>query len=158
MAFCNKCGNQLPDGANNCPKCGAPVGGTQQNAQGFVNNMMNTADSTAQFDPQDITANKGMSVLAYIGILFLIPLLACPNSRFARYHTNQGLVLFLLELAIGVVTSIFTFIPVIGPIIGGLLSAVGGIFTLVLMIMGIINAAQGQAKELPLIGKITLLK
>ena len=65
MAFCNKCGNQLPDGANNCPKCGAPVGGTQQNAQGFVNNMMNTADSTAQFDPQDITANKGMSVLAY---------------------------------------------------------------------------------------------
>lgn len=120
--------------------------------------MMNTNDTTSQFDPQDINDNKGMSVLAYIGILFLIPLLACPNSRFARYHTNQGLVLFLLELAIGVVTSIFTFIPVIGPIIGGLLSAVGGIFTLVLMIMGIINAAQGQAKELPLIGKITLLK
>ena len=81
-----------------------------------------------------------------------------PLLPFARYHTNQGLVLFLLELAIGVVTSIFTFIPVIGPIIGGLLSAVGGIFTLVLMIMGIINAAQGQAKELPLIGKFTLLK
>ena len=120
--------------------------------------MMNTNDTTSQFDPQDINDNKGMSVLAYIGILFFIPLLACPNSRFARYHTNQGLVLFLLELAIGVVTSIFTFIPVIGPIIGGLLSAVGGIFTLVLMIMGIINAAQGQAKELPLIGKFTLLK
>ncbi len=66
------------------------------------------------------TITRGMSVLAYIGILFLIPLLACPNSRFARYHTNQGLVLFLLELAIGVVTGIFTFIPVIGPIIGGL--------------------------------------
>lgn len=158
MAFCNKCGNQLPDGANNCPNCGAPVGGAQQNAQGFVNNMMNTADSTAQFDPQDINDNKGMSVLAYIGFLFLVPLLACPNSKFARYHTNQGLVLFLLELAIGVVTSIFAFIPVIGPIIGGLISAVGGIFTLVLMILGIINAAQGQAKELPLIGKITLLK
>ena len=160
MAFCNKCGNQLPDGANNCPFCGAPTGNAQQNtqntqnAQNFVNNMMNTADTTSQFDPQDINDNKGMSVLAYIGILFLIPLLACPNSRFARYHTNQGLVLFLLELAIGVVTSIFAFIPVIG----GLISAVGGIFTLVLMILGIINAAQGQAKELPLIGKITLLK
>lgn len=167
MAFCNKCGNQLPDGTNNCPNCGAPAGNAQQNtqntqntqnAQNFVNNMMNTADTTSQFDPQDINDNKGMSVLAYIGILFLIPLLACPNSRFARYHTNQGLVLFLLELAIGVVTSIFAFIPVIGPIIGGLISAVGGIFTLVLMILGIINAAQGQAKELPLIGKITLLK
>ena len=161
MAFCNKCGNQLPDGANNCPNFGAPAGNTQQNtqnAQNFVNNMMNTNDTTSQFDPQDINDNKGMSVLAYIGFLFLIPLLACPNSKYARYHTNQGLVLFLLELAIGVVTGIFGIIPIAGLIIGGLLSAVGGIFTLVLMIMGIINAAQGQAKELPLIGKITLLK
>lgn len=161
MAFCNKCGNQLPDGANNCPNCGAPAGNTQQNtqnAQDFVNNMMNTNDTTSQFDPQDINNNKGMSVLAYIGFLLLVPLLACPNSKFARYHTNQGLVLFLLEFALGVVTGILGIIPIAGLIIGGLLSAVGGIFTLVLMIMGIINAAQGQAKELPLIGKITLLK
>lgn len=161
MAFCNKCGNQLPDGANNCPNCGAPAGNTQQNtqnAQDFVNNMMNTNDTTSQFDPQDINNNKGMSVLAYIGFLFLVPLLACPNSKFARYHTNQGLVLFLLEFALGVETGILGIIPIAGLIIGGLLSAVGGIFTLVLMIMGIINAAQGQAKELPLIGKITLLK
>lgn len=161
MAFCNKCGNQLPDGANNRPNCGAPAGNTQQNtqnAQDFVNNMMNTNDTTSQFDPQDINNNKGMSVLAYIGFLFLVPLLACPNSKFARYHTNQGLVLFLLEFALGVVTGILGIIPIAGLIIGGLLSAVGGIFTLVLMIMGIINAAQGQAKELPLIGKITLLK
>lgn len=161
MAFCNKCGKEIPVGANNCPNCGAPAGNTQQNtqnAQDFVNNIMNTADTTSQFDPQDINDNKGMSVLAYIGILFLIPLLACPNSRFARYHTNQGLVLFLLEVAIGVVTGIFGIIPIAGLIIGGLISAVGGIFTLVLMILGIINAAQGQAKELPLIGKITLLK
>ena len=161
MAFCNKCGNQLPDGANNCPNGGAPAGNTQQNtqnAQDFVNNMMNTNDTTSQFDPQDINNNKGMSVLAYIGFLFLVPLLACPNSKFARYHTNQGLVLFLLEFALGVVTGILGIIPIAGLIIGGLLSAVGGIFTLVLMIMGIINAAQGQAKELPLIGKITLLK
>ena len=161
MAFCNKCGNQLPDGANNCPNCGAPAGNTQQNtqnAQDFVNNMMNTNDTTSQFDPQDINNNKGMSVLAYIGFLFLVPLLACPNSKFACYHTNQGLVLFLLEFALGVVTGILGIIPIAGLIIGGLLSAVGGIFTLVLMIMGIINAAQGQAKELPLIGKITLLK
>ena len=158
MAFCNKCGNQLPDGANNCPNCGAPAGNTQQNTQDFANNMMNTNDTTSQFDPQDINNNKGMSVLAYIGFLFLVPLLACPNSKFARYHTNQGLVLFLLEFALGVVTGILGIIPIAGLIIGGLLSAVGGIFTLVLMIMGIINAAQGQAKELPLIGKITLLK
>ena len=158
MAFCNKCGNQLPDGANNCPKCGAPVGGTQQNAQGFVNNMMNTADSTAQFDPQDIYTNKGMSVLAYIWILFLVPLLACPNSRFARFHANQGLVLFLFGIAVSLATFIISVIPVVGWILGPIIGFVASVFELILMIMGIINAAQGQAKELPLIGKISLLK
>lgn len=164
MAFCNKCGKEIPVGANNCPNCGAPTENAQQNAQNaqnaqdFVNNIMNTADTTSQFDPQDINDNKGMSVLAYIGFLFLVPLLACPNSRFARYHTNQGLVLFLMELAIGVVIGIFSIIPVIGIIIGGLLGSVGGILALVLSILGIVNVAQGQAKELPIIGKITLLK
>lgn len=158
MAFCNKCGKEIPDGANNCPNCGAPTSSTQQNAQDFVNNIMNTPDTTSQFDQQDINDNKAMAILAYIGFLFLVPLLACPNSKFARYHTNQGLVLFLLELAVGVVAGIFGVIPAIGVIIGGLLSAVGGIFALILMIMGIINASQGQAKELPLIGKISLLK
>ena len=28
MAFCNKCGTALPDGANVCPKCGNPVNNT----------------------------------------------------------------------------------------------------------------------------------
>ncbi len=164
MAFCNKCGKEIPVGANNCPNCGAPAENAQQNAQNaqnaqdFVNNIMNTADTTSQFDPQDINDNKGMSILAYIGFLFLVPLLACPNSKYARYHINQGLVLFLMELAIGVVIGIFGIIPVIGIIIGGLISAVGGILALVLSILGIVNVAQGQAKELPIIGKITLLK
>ena len=63
---CTHCNFTTAERISYCPNCGAPVGGTQQNAQSFVNNMMNTADSTAQFDPQDITANKGMSVLAYI--------------------------------------------------------------------------------------------
>jgi hypothetical protein len=49
-------------------------------------------------DALDIEHNKIFAVLAYIGILFLVPLLAAPQSRFARYHTNQGIVLFLSVL------------------------------------------------------------
>ncbi len=45
-----------------------------------------------------------MAVLAYI--IFLIPLLAAKDSKFARYHTNQGLVLFLAALAFSVIISI----------------------------------------------------
>ena len=165
MAFCNKCGNQLPDGANNCPNCGAPAGNTQQNtqnAQNFVNNMMNTNDTTSQFDPQDINDNKGMSVLAYIGFLFLIPLLACPNSKYARYHTNQGLVLFIFMVIFNVLSNVLTSILIeISPTLVLIVSGVFGILTLLLCIfalIGIIRAAKGQMKPLPIIGGIRILK
>ncbi len=157
MAFCNKCGQQIDDNVQTCPNCGAP-NGVAGNAQNFVNNFTNTADSTAQFDPQDIQNNKVMALLAYLGFLFLIPLLAAPNSRFARYHANQGLVLFIFEAIAGVVTGIICVIPFVGWIIGGILSGAVGIFGLVLTILGIVNAVNGQAKQLPLIGGITILK
>ena len=148
MAICNKCGQQIDDNVQTCPYCGAP-NGVAGNAQNFVNNFTNTADSTAQFDPQDIQDNKVMALLAYLGFLFLIPLLAAPNSKFARYHANQGLVLFILEA----ITSVISFIP-----FGWIISGILGIFGLVLTIIGIVNAANGQAKQLPLIGGITILK
>lgn len=157
MAFCNKCGQQIDNNVQTCPNCGAP-NGVAGNAQNFVNNFTNTADFTAQFDPQDIQNNKVMALLAYLGFLFLIPLLAAPNSKFARFHANQGIVLFIFEAVAGVVTGIICVIPVAGWIIGGILSSAVGIFGLVLMILGIVNAVNGQAKQLPLIGGITLLK
>ena len=43
-------------------------------------------------------------------------------------------------------------------VLGLLVGIVGGIFTFVCMILGIINAVQDQAKPLPLIGQIQLLK
>ena len=157
MALCNKCGQQIDDNVQTCPNCGAP-NGVAGNAQNFVNNFTNTADSTAQFDPQDIQNNKVMALLASLGFLFLVPLLAAPNSKFARYHANQGLVLFIFEAIAGVVTGIICVIPVAGWIIGGILSSAVGIFGLVLTILGIVNAVNGQAKQLPLIGGITILK
>ena len=100
-------------------------------------------------DPADAEQNKAMGILAYIGILFLVPLLAAPTSRFAKYHANQGLTLFLLNAALGVIS----VIPIVG-----LISLLGFLGTFALAIMGIINAVNGVMKPLPLIGQFTLLK
>ena len=35
-------------------------------------------------DPNDVQSNKVMAILAYFGILFLIPLLAAKESAYAR--------------------------------------------------------------------------
>ena len=167
MAFCGKCGTQIPEGSSACPGCGAAVNetaqtGAQQNTQGSaqnnfnaaINNFTNTKDTTGEFDPADIQNNKVMAVLAYIGILFLIPLLAAKDSKFARFHANQGLILFLAGIVASIASGILVWIPVIGWLISILLS----IALLVFMILGIVNAAQGKAKELPLIGGIKILQ
>ena len=122
-------------------------------------NQFNTVDSTSQFSPQDINDNKVMAVLAYIGILVLIPIFAAPQSKYARYHANQGLVLFIIELIYGVITSVLTFLFITLHVgfLSIILSLVGIVF-LVFMILGIVNAVNGWARELPIIGKIKILK
>ncbi len=104
-----------------------------------------------QSGPADIEENKGISVLCYLWILILIPLLSKPNSAYVRYHSNQGLLLIIMSIVLW----ILFLIPYVG---WYLLGPLGSIFTFVCLIMGIINAASGQMKPLPLIGKITLIK
>ena len=96
-------------------------------------------------DPKDVEENKGITILSYIGILCLVPLLAKKDSKFAQYHAKQGLVLFIMELIIWVLIVI--------PFLGWIIYIVGIITSLVFAIMGIMNVVGGKCKELPIIGK-----
>ena len=183
MAFCGKCGTQMNDGVKFCPGCGAPnetaapaapatpvqeAPPVQQNPApqqadfgAKMAALNNTADTTAEFDKADIEQNKGMSILAYFGPLVLIPIFAAKNSKFARYHSNQGLVLLLAAIAYGIVYGILsTIIYAISWRLGFIVSIIGlvSILFTVLAIIGIINAVNGRAKELPIIGKFKILK
>ena len=108
-------------------------------------------------DPADVDKNKVFAVLAYLGILFLVPLLAAKESRFARYHTNQGVVLFLAAVICSVGGMMLSFIPLVGCLVTPVVLIVW-IGILVFVIMGIINAAKGECKPLPLIGQYKLIK
>lgn len=103
-----------------------------------------------EVDPADIEKNKGLAILSYI--LFFIPLLAAKESKFAMYHANQGLILFLVSLIINVVGSI---IPIIGWLI---IIPVGDLAVLIWAILGITKAASGKIAPLPVIGKFDLIK
>lgn len=167
MAFCNNCGNQVNDGTLNCPNCGAPIGdyakqaapnngGQSGDFMNSVANFNNTADTTNQYNPQDISNNKVMAILSYIGILVLVPIFAAKESPYARYHANQGLTLLLVDIIWSVVSGILS--AILPYFIARTISGLGSLLILILLIIGIVNAAQGKAKELPIIGKIQLLK
>ena len=101
-----------------------------------------------QFDPAD-EKNKVMAGLSYI--LFFLPLIACPDSKFGRFHANQALLLLILAIAGNIILTII-------PVIGWILLPFFGILVFVLFLIGLINGLSGKAKELPVIGKYRLLK
>ncbi len=178
MKNCPRCGLSNPDNAQFCGSCGEPLAtvqsvnqygvpqnpyqGTQQGAGNPVYQYMaGTDDHTAEFDWQDIQQNKIFAVFAYIGILILIPILGAPQSRYARFHANQGLILLLFSIALGVLTVLASALLFIAPVLSIILQiplSLVGIAELVFAILGIVNAATGKAKELPLIGRWHLIK
>ncbi|MBR1402375.1 MAG: zinc ribbon domain-containing protein [Prevotella sp.] len=133
----------------------------QESIEEKLKALNNTADTTQEFDPQDIEKNKFMAILAYFGILVIIPILAAKESKFARFHSNQGLILCIAAILYSICYSILSSVILsISWHLYWLVSIIGilGFAFLIWFIIGIINAAQGKAKELPLIGHYKLLK
>lgn len=170
MAFCGKCGANVSGGEKFCPECGAPVAAEEtvgSKANDFADkakNVLNTEDTTGEYDAQDIQNNKGIAWLSYLGVLVFIPMFTNKESKFTRFHVRQGVTLFALWVVYFILDvllrMIFTKtvwgIPVTPwPIT--LLLAIIGIGISVLAIIGIVNAATGKAKKLPIIGNIDVM-
>lgn len=159
MAFCGQCGTKFEDGAKFCPSCGAPTSSAPQAAAPTPQPTATTTIPAA--DAKDAQDNKVMAVLAYFGPLVLIPIFAAKDSRFARYHSNQGLVLFIALVAYnilaGILNSILLAISWRLYFLTSIISLVSIVFT-VLAVIGLINALKGEMKPLPVIGNIRILK
>jgi uncharacterized membrane protein len=101
------------------------------------------------FEAEDIEKNKILSALAYL--LFFIPLLAAPESKFGKFHANQGLLNLILAIVGGIVLG---FIP----IIGWMLMPLFNLAILAIDLWGAYNAYSGKAVEMPIYGNIEILK
>ncbi len=88
--------------------------------------------------------NTLMGVLAYIGPFVIIPFLTSKNDPFVKFHIKQGLVLFVIEILLWLLSMFMWPLWMIWQIIN--------FATIILSIIGIINVSQGKEKELPLVG------
>jgi uncharacterized membrane protein len=133
MAFCTGCGKEVPAGAAACPICG----------QGAA------ASSAAPASTGGLTDNVA-GALAYVtfipAIIFLV-MEPYNKNKFVRFHSFQCLFFTLACFVLGIV---LMFIPLLGPIIG-LLVWLG---ELVLWLILVLKAYQGQKFKLPGIGDI----
>lgn len=165
MKTCTKCQTTFED-SNFCPSCGAEV---KEEAK--------KTEQVLVCEESDIKENKIFAFLSYIGPLFLVPLFAAPKSKYARFHANQGLVLFLAEILIALPVKFLQFVNsfvfydvlswsggflgLIPTVIAACLSIIGwvlGALALVFAVIGVIYAFTGKTVKLPVIGGITILK
>ena len=85
---------------------------------------------------------KTTSIVAYLTWIGLLIAILAGDKEGAKFHINQALVILLFSL--------LSIIPCLGWI--------WGIFMVVCWIMGLVAAINQEEKEVPLIGKIRLLK
>lgn len=104
----------------------------------IATNMAGTPQPPSS-ESRDIEKNKDVAAFSYIWIMAFVVYFARKESPFARYHSKQGIVLFLLS-------STAWWMPIIGHFLA--LVAVGG------MVLGFMNAAQGRYADVPLVGRL----
>lgn len=93
------------------------------------------------------SSNKGCAILSYllIGIIWYFVDNKMKKDSFVKFHVKQGLGLLILDIIVCIIAGI--------PILGWIIAPILNIIVLVLLIVGIINAANNKEKELPIIGK-----
>ncbi len=99
-----------------------------------------TVESSEDADRKDIELNKDIAAFSYLWIMSVVVFFLRRKSPFVRFHAKQAMVLFALSLVVMIV-----------PVISRLLV----LCVLGLMVYGLVNAAQGQRKDVPIVGPLS---
>jgi uncharacterized membrane protein len=154
MAFCTKCGAQTTDGTAFCPKCGAVIA-----ASGSSPAPSNPGPA---HNPTSGLAENVAGLLCYVlgwitGIIFLI----IDKRPFVKFHAAQSIVVFG-SLHIIRIILMYAFgggffyggwsLPSLG--FAGMALGLISLLMLVLWILLMVKAYQGERYKLPLAGDI----
>lgn len=96
----------------------------------------------------DVEEGKTIAIIAYltlIGLIIAFVMNTDKKNSFASFHIRQALGIGVTGLALGVVNII--------PILGWIVSIIGSIFLVVLWVIGLIGALNGERKMVPLLGE-----
>lgn len=102
---------------------------------------------------------KLITILDYIGILFILGFFVEKDNEDVKFHTNQGIILCIFDIAVSIVASIlgvFHWIPFVGWVFS-LIATLLWLLVAAMVILGIVHAAKAERTPLPVIGKLFTL-
>jgi len=143
MAYCSKCGGEVQTGVAFCPKCGQAQTGGEVVAQ---------PSQSAQPGLDQNVAGLLCYVLGWItGIIFFL----IDKRPYVRFHAAQSIVVFgglhILEIVIGIIFGAgFMMMGGFGTFgLAAALYSLIGLVSLVLWILLMVKAYQGEKFEVP---------
>lgn len=143
---CPDCAARMPETAAFCPGCGRPMPAPTR---------AEATTKTALF-PEKVAA-----ALAYFTLVPAILFLSIEpynKNQFVRYHSVQCLLVWaaaiLAAIVLKVVGLVLFLIPVAGPLLVFLAWVVAALASLLLWLVLIVKAFQGELFQLPLLGNI----
>lgn len=108
-------------------------------------NPMPESPSSAK-DPE-VQDAKFFAAIGYLNVLCFVPLLLKKGNKFAEFHGRQALVLFILEIAAGILKAV----PALGDLVFSIAFVVFGILSLI----GMVKVLMGERWEMPMIYEIS---
>ena len=99
-------------------------------------------ETSRALDPA-IQKSRFFAAIGYLSFLCFVPLFLKRDNKFAQFHGRQGLILFILEFALG----ILIVVPVVGEVIFRFACLLFWIFSLT----GIVKVFMNQYWQMPVI-------
>lgn len=174
--FCSNCGFEIEKKYKFCPKCGnnLEVSSEEVPKKGRRKKVVEEEVVNEVIEKDKVSGNeKLLGILSYLGVLSLIPYFCGDKSEFVKYHSTQGLNLFIVSIVyfilnhflslIKITKTVVSFNGVVGtgrvtPFIIRFPLLFCGIYLCVISVMGIIHVCLGEKKELPLVKDIKIIK
>jgi uncharacterized membrane protein len=143
VAACTQCGVEIPETISFCPACGNPVAG----AKPLIGTTGGIRDKIA-------------AALAYtfVGAIIFLLVERFKKNRFIRFHSFQSIFLVVVGVAIGIALRltfvVLSMIPLLGQLLVLLISMGAFLGGVILWMVLLVKALQGEVFKLPFIGDL----
>jgi len=139
---CPQCSAEMPDEAAFCPGCGRRM------------IAVPSAVASTGFLKENVAG--ALAYVTFIPALVFLRMMPFKRNHFVRFHSFQSILLTIAGLAIGVglrvCFAVLTFIPRFGYLLAGLVVLLVALAGVILWLVVVVKAFQGELFKLPIIG------
>ncbi len=139
------------------PASGARIGGDLDALHAACYScLVATASPYDSIAPEDVERGRLLAAVAYLPGLCFLGLLGAPENAFIGFHSRQGFLLFMVEVALAIFFAIYDgtlgLIPYVGPFIGYVAKFLVWTSVLLVTAFAAAKAASGSTTRLPYLG------